>query len=181
MTLDREALNRDGFVVLAEVLKPDEVSKLDALVVSYLKRRTQEGKAPPFLNFIDTEFAAQLIVTVAQRAHIYEVFGPSAYCYYNHIRLSRAGDRGAREFHRDYVAHPDRSLKVGIYLQDVDEISGSTEFVPGSHLGPGAESPAPITCFAGDGVLYHPNILHRRGPNASGADRRGIFLSFCGA
>ncbi len=98
-------------------------------------------------------------------------------------------------WHRDYpngYACPaaSRFVRVMLCLDGMDESSGATTFVPGSHriddgaardeAGPRA-TPSPgdvvaIRCAPGDLVLIHPKVLHGGGMNTSARPRRNVVL-----
>ncbi len=98
-------------------------------------------------------------------------------------------------WHRDYpnaYACPaaSRFVRVMLCLDGMDESSGATTFVPGSHRiddtvarerAGAAASPSPgdvvaVCCAPGDLVLIHPKVLHGGGMNTSGRPRRNVVL-----
>ncbi len=98
-------------------------------------------------------------------------------------------------WHRDYpngYACPaaSRFVRVMLCLDGMDESSGATTFVPGSHCiddaaarerAGAAASPPPgdvvaVRCAPGDLVLIHPKVLHGGGMNTSVRLRRNVVL-----
>ena len=98
-------------------------------------------------------------------------------------------------WHRDYpngYACPaaSRFVRVMLCLDGMDEASGATTFVPGSHRiddvaarsEAGARAPpspgdvVAVRCAPGDLVLIHPKVLHGGGMNTSERPRRNVVL-----
>jgi hypothetical protein len=99
------------------------------------------------------------------------------------------GDLSALSWHRDPYGGMPRgrafqrpmSAHMLIYLQDMNEASGPLRVLAGSHRRPLAimesrrneprEEESLVHLSAGDGVIFHNNLLHSRSPNRSARPR----------
>lgn len=95
-----------------------------------------------------------------------------------------------RAWHRDFRFPGDYPLSINtiLYLDDINEVSGPTYVVPGSHRGPetppadSAAQPLPdeveLHAAAGDAVFINSAIWHSGGCNRGSGQRRGIYLYY---
>jgi Phytanoyl-CoA dioxygenase (PhyH) len=92
---------------------------------------------------------------------------------------------GALAWHQDWWCwdHPasyepaTAQVALLVYLSDTDERTGALRVLPGSHHGrPGG--PVTLSLRAGDAVVLDYRLLHGTHPNAAGARRDAVLLSF---
>ena len=92
---------------------------------------------------------------------------------------------GALDWHQDWwcwdhpasyeAAAPQVALLV--YLSETDERTGALRVLPGSHQGAPREA-VTLSARAGDAVVLDYRLLHGTHPNAAGARRDAVLLSF---
>lgn len=144
---------------------------------------------PIFLAFPQAPGLATLV------SHVLDLAEPELHYTNATIKQPRFGRSIAwhRDFPNRYICPPDgRFMRLMLCLDGMDEISGATMLLPGSHLLPfdppddpeaihrfaeahGAEAVA-LCCAPGDVVLIHPKILHGGGMNISARPRRNLIL-----
>jgi ectoine hydroxylase-related dioxygenase (phytanoyl-CoA dioxygenase family) len=191
-----EEFHREGFLVLRNVLSPEEVAVVRAGV-----EKAFEGPPNGYGNNIRVcmfergpEFEALIdhpnIVPVVEA-----ILGPDCHLIAQSALRTGPNESVAPMFHCDEVVRfpipdgveldpriqmPVFIVNLNIYLVDVDEELGPTELVPGSHRAgrnprPDADGrveyngrkPVMATGKAGDVVLWHDQTWHRGAPNRS--------------
>lgn len=193
-----EAIRRDGYVVVPDLLTAREVGEIKASLGPWLRGRRMgrndfEGfrtervyallaKAPP---------VARIVEHPDVLAVVDELLTP-------HYRLSAClavqvhPGETPQGWHTDdgYVQVPRPRPMAGVSaiwaFDDFTADNGSTEVIPGSHRwGPG-ESPAgddpravQVTMRAGSAVLFAGTLIHRGGANRSARPRLGITPQYC--
>ena len=203
----REAFDRDGYLIIRNVLTSDEV----AHYASVLDRKHAEGNglgvdgslhqlsavtyAPELAGLIDHPKAFPLV---------WSILGWNAHIYHSHfdvhppIKVEKPwrwewhqdGGRQNREIETD--PRPRLSVKLAYWLSDVSETGrGNLMVIPGSHktnLLPGppnrtTEWPTPegaieVQVGPGDVVFFDRRIWHARSNNYSDITRKVVFLGY---
>lgn len=138
----------------------------------------------------------QLLDTPGVVGPVREALGTTAIvAHFMNVTIKHPRWGRALGWHRDYpnrYACPavSRFMRVMLCLDGMDESSGATTFVPGSHrIGDeeairevGARKAPPpgdivaVCCAPGDLVLIHPKVLHGGGMNTSARPRRNVVL-----
>lgn len=101
-------------------------------------------------------------------------------------RWHRDGGVQGREMRLMPVHQPRVSVKVGVFLSDVERPDdGALELVPGSHRDPSTRRPdvdppdsVAVTVAAGAVVLFDSRTWHRRRDNLGQTTRKALFLSY---
>lgn len=193
-----EAIRRDGYVVVPDLLTPNEVGEIKASLAPWLRgermgRNDFEGfrtervyallaKAPP---------VARIIEHPDVLAVVDELLMP-------HYRLAAClaiqvhPGETAQGWHADdsYVWIPRPREMMGVStiwaFDDFTEDNGATEVIPGSHRWGPDEGAAPddrravkVTMRAGSAVLFAGTLLHRGGAHRGQATRLGITPQYC--
>lgn len=86
---------------------------------------------------------------------------------------------GAQSLHRDGDGDSTYAAAM-FFLDDYGAYNGATQVVPGSHRDRGlnAESAHILEGYAGDIVVFDPDLLHGATCNVSGQRRRSLLLSY---
>ena len=163
---EREAFERDGYLILEGILEPDRLEEL----VEVVDRLQSEGKLSPpgdagiarrtnTLNFVgmDPKFI-DMVDYPKTFPKAWGILGWNIYLYHSHLAVSFPTegefdpDGSAFHWHRDsgrlngdMETHPAPriSLKVGYFLTDLTESGGGNFWViPGSHLKKSIQLPA---------------------------------------
>jgi ectoine hydroxylase-related dioxygenase (phytanoyl-CoA dioxygenase family) len=194
-----EELFRNGFTVLPDALPPGTVAAmrdaLDRVLADQTARFGGEaalsaigdaGQARALLEeddiFLDILRAPALTVMVEA------VLGPAALCMQQNgiVMPPNAAEHHQQSWHRDlpyqsWVSTKPIALGALTVLDDFDATSGSTLFVPGSHLH--AEFPSqayvdrwamPAHASAGAIVVFDAMCFHRGGVNRGTGPRRAV-------
>jgi hypothetical protein len=127
-----------------------------------------------------------------------ELLSPNVYVNHSHLdvhpphpptgahRWHRDNGLMGRDMHLPWRDQPRVTLKVAVYLTDVDSPNdGALEVVPRSHLdtesrGPAEEQPAgvPILGPAGTVAVFDARLWHRRRDNLGTRTRRAMFWAY---
>ncbi|MBE84969.1 MAG: hypothetical protein CME21_20625 [Gemmatimonadetes bacterium] len=109
---------------------------------------------------------------------------------YDFLRQSPGSTFPNRSWHRDFSFPGDRPLSINtiVYLDMMDESSGLTRVVPGSHRGPDLppqekkneplEGEVAVHAQPGDAVFVNSAVWHTGGRNESHRLRRGIYMYY---
>jgi ectoine hydroxylase-related dioxygenase (phytanoyl-CoA dioxygenase family) len=188
-----QALERDGYVVLRDVLAPAEVDEIAAAIDPLLEQTPTgridfEGyKTRRVYNLLGKTGAADRLVEHPDVLELVErTLGP-------HALLSVAlvihieGDEKAQVLHKDDslfpVPWPHQPLVVNTMwaISDFTADNGATRLVPGSHverdLPAGAETIA-AEMEQGSVLVWVGSLYHGGGANTTGAARTGIAVNY---
>lgn len=134
-----------------------------------------------------------------------QLIGPGVRFQTSKLNMKSAGFGAAVEWHQDWAFYPhtnDDLLAVGVMLDDVAEINGPMQVIPGSHKGRiydhhdngyfcGAINPAatdldfnqavPLTGAAGSMTFHHVRAVHGSALNRSDRSRNFLLYQFTSA
>ena len=199
MECARQILERDGFVVLQDVLDEDRVARLVAAVDRVWHERG-DGSALHLLGFVglDREFVE--LVDVAEALDlVVDVLGTNVYVYHCHLDVHppvrspvpawRWHQDGGRQNVELESPRPRLSLKVAYFLTDVDDAAlGALWVLPRSHERDRLARPAngsvtsrgavPVLVRAGSAVVFDRRLWHARGDNVSDRTRKALFYGY---
>jgi hypothetical protein len=177
----KDHLDRDGYVVLPGLFKPEEIDRLRMAVTSYFRDRGvifQMGKTQPNAAIecpdISWLFPDSRVVTTFQAAYGARNVFFTGHCDIHQNAFSAwHKDTGPANsyFDEDCFVNDCRVYKMAIYLQDHHDGLGMT-LVPGSQRNaPWGRDEAvgvPLRSKAGDAVVFDVRMDHRgRRPNAA--------------
>jgi len=201
---ERDAFERDGFVVLRGALDP---TTLDATLA--VARRAQAafesepGVGPHHgLNLHDLIGRDDAWLDLVDRpttfAKVWGVLGWNIQLFHTQLLVTppapEGAGRGAYGWHQDNNRmnldletdpQPRVSVKVGYFLTDLPETGmGNLAVVPGSHragrpdvaLGDQPDGATEVIAEAGDAILFDRRLWHAASTNAS--DRTRIFVTY---
>lgn len=195
-TPEREALARDGFVRLSGIAEP---AVLEAMRAAYddaweagedgVTERLRLLRHPAFRDFLDSRsvLAAprSLFGDHVQLLDLWQTYQPAA----SRWRKRAYTVPTERDWHRDVTflgTDPTRPIIVNmlLFLDEVDERTGPTVVLPGSHRARTAAvtehstqphpDEVPVPLGVGEALLFNSSLVHSRGRNRSGQARRGV-------
>ncbi|MFA7430196.1 MAG: phytanoyl-CoA dioxygenase family protein [Rhodospirillaceae bacterium] len=195
----REALDRDGAVILTHMADPATLAEIDADLAPFMAA-TPPG-AGAFFGRRTVRFGGVIVKSRASHALclndtvvklVESLLLPA--CEAIQINLTQAISICPGE--PEQVLHADdelwRTPRDGTEymvnamwaLDDFTEENGGTRVVPGSHRGPLDRMPDPASVVnavmpRGSVVLWRGTTIHGGGANRSSAPRRGIVMSYC--
>lgn len=186
---EKEFFLQNGYLLVREVLKRDEVSQYQAWFEEAWKaaggqRCNQHEllKHKPFIELIERP-----AILDRHRA----IFGnQTQLLQYDLLRQGPQSKQPDRGWHRDFVFPGDRPLSINtiLYFDDMTEERGPTRVVPRSHRGDAQpptdmrDKPMPgeVAAYAnaGDAVFINSSIWHSGGCNKTDGLRRGAYLYY---
>jgi hypothetical protein len=196
---DLEALRRDGFLIIPNMLSRFEVEALDRQVRPWLLRTPRcEGAFHGHLTtrvnaLLSKSGMVQKIALNPRMLAIAEaLLTPACDCITLNLTQAIAihpGER-AQAPHRDKEMWPINpggrflSLNVMWAVSDFTEANGATMLWPQSHadkLGrtPNSASALPAEMKAGSALIYLGALTHGAGANRSSHDRVGVVIGYC--
>ena len=203
----RERFERDGYLVVEDVLEPEHVNQLTEAVdrVWAAHRDTPPvagaealhllafvGRDPRFLELLDHEPILRLVV---------DLLGWNVFMHHCHLdvhpplrgpspaRWMWHQDGGIQNHDLETHPRPRMSVKVAYFLSDVSEPSrGNFSVIPGSHLRDTIDRPpndvndlpgaVPVLARPGTAVLFDRRLWHMRGENRSALTRKALFYAY---
>jgi ectoine hydroxylase-related dioxygenase (phytanoyl-CoA dioxygenase family) len=153
---DRETYRCDGFVVLPDILTPDEIGVLRRVTDGFVHRARHVAANDDVYDLEDTHCADEPRVRRIKTPHL---FAPEYAAAARHpkivaalkelwgtvrfdtgkLNMKSAGFGAPVEWHQDWAFYPhtnDDLAAVGIMLDDCDRDNGPMLVLPKSHLGP---------------------------------------------
>jgi ectoine hydroxylase-related dioxygenase (phytanoyl-CoA dioxygenase family) len=191
-----EKLHEDGYVILPEVLSPEQVATVRTELEPHFRdfgrnpfegERTQRvyallAKAPSIAELVEHPDVLAVIDTFLWKTYL--LWGALA------IRLHPGETR--QDYHCDDEAGapPRPRVAQGMStmwaLDDFTEENGATEIIPGSHSWgpdgwPAADDPQSHKAImkAGSVLIWQGPLFHRGGANQSDRTRLGITIQYC--
>jgi ectoine hydroxylase-related dioxygenase (phytanoyl-CoA dioxygenase family) len=193
-----EAIRRDGYAIVPELLSPREVGEIKAALAPWLCGRRMGRN--DFEGF-HTERVYALLAKAPPVARIVEhpdVLAVLDLLLTPHYRLSAClaiqvhPGETAQGWHPDdaYVPLPRPRRMLGVSaiwaFDDFSERNGATEVIPGSHLWGPDEQAAPedpravkVQMRAGSALLFAGSLVHRGGAHRGTGTRLGITPQYC--
>jgi ectoine hydroxylase-related dioxygenase (phytanoyl-CoA dioxygenase family) len=189
------ALDRDGYVVLPNILNADQIARARAA----LENLIAQARLDPTWHAGGTQHLDDLVnepafdpVWKSDRllSAIVHVIGFDLRIGSVAYRAPQPG-YGAQTLHADFMQGYRGEYQVAtaiVALVDFTETNGATRVIPGSHLPgevsvpPGADTPHPAqrfaTCSAGSAIVFNGHLLHSGTRNASQETRHALQLTF---
>lgn len=200
----RLAFERDGFVVLPEVLSRDEIDRLTEAVDRVASQERGHvgrgpvhllafcGREPSFLELLDHPGTFPLVV---------DILGSNIFMYHCHLDVHPPEDPDVPRpwmWHQDggvinrdleTSPRPRIAVKLAYFLTDVSQPGrGNLSVLPGSHRLDAIERPpgddnelpgsVPVLAGPGDAVLFDRRLWHMRSANASTLTRKALFYAY---
>ena len=202
----REQFDRDGYLVLANALSPEEVRRYSAVLDQAYQRfpKAADGSVHQLSAVTSCPELVGLIDHPAAFPLVWSVLGWNLHIYHSHLDIHpplkepkpdwwhwhQDGGRQNRELETD--PRPRMSVKVAYWLSDVSGTGrGNLTVIPGSHRtnwlpGPPRRDvrwPPPagarqVTVDPGDVVLFDRRLWHVRSDNHSDVTRKCVFIGY---
>ena len=132
-----------------------------------------------------------------------QLLGPDIYTNGDKLNMKSPEFGSPVEWHQDWAFYPhtnDDMLAVGVAMDDMFQVNGCLQVIPGSHKGPILDhqfegrfagmvtedgfddsEAVPIELHAGGISIHHVRALHGSLPNRSEIPRRLLLLQYCAA
>lgn len=204
---ERDAFERDGYLLVPDALSPAVVDKLTGLVDALGDERANEIEEDGRLHlrdFLRTDHAfMDLLDWPTTFPKVWGILGWHIQLYISHIditpplpgvpgepaRLGWHQDSGRLNLELGSHPRPRISLKVGYFLSDTTAPGcGNFCVIPGSHLLNSLEFPEdgvsdpigaiPLFIPPGTAVFFDRRLWHSRSPNHSAMKRKAIFYGY---
>jgi ectoine hydroxylase-related dioxygenase (phytanoyl-CoA dioxygenase family) len=166
---DLAAYRRDGFIVLPNILRSDEVEALRRVTDEFVRKARTVSANDEIYDLEDSHSAAEPRVRriktphqhdpefarVARHPKIVEVLADlwgTVRLDTGKLNMKSAGYGAPVEWHQDWAFYPhtnDDLAAVGIMLDDCEMDNGPMMVIPGSHLGPIYDHHGPDGRFCG--------------------------------
>jgi phytanoyl-CoA hydroxylase len=164
-----EAYRRDGFIVVPDVLSPDQVEALRRVTDEFVRNAAAVAANDEVYDLEDSHSAAEPRVRRIKTPHLHHAEYARAARHPKIVELLKdlwgtvrfdtgklnmkwAGYGAPVEWHQDWAFYPhtnDDLAAVGIMLDDCDLENGPMMVIPGSHLGPVHDHHGPDGRFCG--------------------------------
>ena len=204
----RDAFDRDGYLVLPDVLESDPVARLteavDRVWAAHRREPAGPGAAPlHLLAFVGEDRAfLELLDHPVTLPMVVDVLGWNVFMHHCHLDVhppEPLEDDGVWRWHQDggpqnldleTDPRPRMSVKLAYFLSDCSEPGrGNFRVIPGSHLRntlprpgeggtPDPPGAEPVLARAGDAVLFDRRLWHMRCRNRSAITRKALFYSY---
>jgi ectoine hydroxylase len=204
---EKRQFNEEGFLILEDVLSPDQVTQLTALCDAIHARKVADGfdpkKALFYPNFIPDDPAFASLVDYPQTLpKVWGLLGWNIYLYHAHLIVTPPSgeepsdktfgwhqDSGRVNVEIESHPRPRLSLKVAYFLSDISEPGrGNFWILPGSHLCDTLDLPAdrvgqpegaiPVCVRPGTAVFFDRRLWHTASPNWSDITRKVLFYGY---
>ncbi|WP_159881984.1 phytanoyl-CoA dioxygenase family protein [Paenibacillus puerhi] len=204
---ERRTFNETGYLILENILSPEQVAALTKEVDAIYERKISEGhdtkKAMFHPNFIpDHPLFLDLVDYEKVLPKVWGILGWNIYLYHCHMIVTpptglEKNDKtfgwhqDSGRMNREMESHPRPrvSLKVAYFLSDISEAGrGNFYIVPNSHLkdddivvpdGQGQPDGAiPVKVKPGTAVFFDRRLWHAASPNWSDITRKVLFYGY---
>lgn len=193
-----DALARNGFSVVPNVLSEEEVESMRDLLIDAIE--AQDKTWSGFSHYLDRNMAHNLMMhgqpfvdlLSNQTIHSYlsQAFDPHCTLYaYTSSSIPAGGANFSSRIHVDsprFIPNYTTNMGFIVALDHFSEDNGATYFLPGSHLS--AREPTKEEFFAkteralpraGDGVIFNARTFHYGGHNRTDRDRHAVTMNIC--
>jgi ectoine hydroxylase len=204
---ERKTFNETGYLILENVLSPDQVAALTKEVDHIFDTKVKAGhdttKALFHPNFIpDSQLFLDLLDYEKVFPKVWGILGWNIYLYHAHMIVTPPSgaeqndktfgwhqDSGRMNIEMESEPRPRMSLKVAYFLSDISEPGrGNFWIVPNSHLkntmvrpenGIGQlEGAIPVCVKPGTAVFFDRRLWHAASPNWSDITRKVLFYGY---
>ncbi|NHN32891.1 phytanoyl-CoA dioxygenase family protein [Paenibacillus agricola] len=204
---ERKAFNETGYLILENVLSPEQVAALTKEVDHIFDTKVKAGhdttKALFHPNFIpDHKLFLDLLDYEKVLPKVWGIMGWNIYLYHAHMIVTPPSgaqqndktfgwhqDSGRMNIEMESEPRPRMSLKVAYFLSDISEPGrGNFWIVPNSHLkntmvrpedGNGQlEGAIPVCVKPGTAVFFDRRLWHAASPNWSDITRKVLFYGY---
>jgi ectoine hydroxylase len=204
---ERKAFNETGYLILENVLSPEQVEALTKEVDHIFDEKVKAGhdttKALFHPNFIpDSQLFLDLLDYEKVFPKVWGILGWNIYLYHAHMIVTPPSgaeqndktfgwhqDSGRMNIEMESEPRPRMSLKVAYFLSDISEPGrGNFWIVPNSHLkntmvrpenGIGQlEGAIPVCVKPGTAVFFDRRLWHSASPNWSDITRKVLFYGY---
>lgn len=190
------AFERDGFVVIPQVVAPDMCDRLRAATIAAVEedwRRYQDLPGKQRFIALDLTHLDPLFVQFLEEPGLVSIFdellGPHWTLYSMTSTLLHPGEHPyTANIHNETVRVIEGYLTSALMTLSLDDFTvenGATWYLPGSHHRdrPTEEEfyadAVQVTRKRGDAVIFHPRVWHAGGENDTGEVRAGITVYGC--
>jgi len=189
--VDRDALARDGYVLLRSAI-PREW--LDSLRAAFDENIQPSEKWPVPRGFgwrhslLDLDAKVQAVCRLPAMLDVVGAMIGNRYFLAQVEGREPLAGHGHQDLHRDLSAHrAGDTVQALAYFDDFGPHNGATRLVPGTHRPEDPHTPVPpeaesvamqIAGHAGDILVFDADLLHAATINPSGARRRTILISY---
>lgn len=204
---ERQTFNETGYLILENVLSPEQVAALTKEVDHIFDTKVKAGhdttKALFHPNFIpDHQLFLDLLDYEKVLPKVWGILGWNIYLYHAHMIVTPPSgaeqndktfgwhqDSGRMNIEMESEPRPRMSLKVAYFLSDISEPGrGNFWIVPNSHLnntmvrpesGIGQlEGAIPVCVKPGTAVFFDRRLWHAASPNWSDITRKVLFYGY---
>jgi ectoine hydroxylase-related dioxygenase (phytanoyl-CoA dioxygenase family) len=149
--------NREGYVMVREVLSPEEIRRLLAVTDEFVERSRTISDHDNIFDLEDGHSAAEPRIRRLKYPHrhhkayadlakhpivvkvLQDLWGPNIRFQSSKLNMKSAGFGSPVEWHQDWAFYPhtnDDMAAEGLMLDDCDMENGTLMVIPGSHRGP---------------------------------------------
>lgn len=153
---DVEFFRENGFLLLPEVIAPDEIDRLKEVIDEFVESSRQVSGPSEIYEFEDDHTPQRPRVQRIKTPHLHHpvfdamlrhpvilsiverLIGPGLRFQFGKVNLKVGGGGAAVQWHQDWAFHPhtnDNIVAVSVLIDDVNLDSGPLLVVPGSHRG----------------------------------------------
>ena len=210
--------HENGYIYVEDVISPEELARMRQITLDLIDRSRTVSESNDLYDLDEGHSPDEPRLTRLKQPHRHDPFywevlcnsgitkvlnqllGPDTAVQNIKLNTKAPGGGAAVEWHQDWAFYPhtnDDMLACGLLLEDVDEVNGPLQVIPGSHRGPilahtnaegvfcGAVDPddpdfhldkaVTLTGKAGSMTVHHARTLHGSAPNVSDRSRMILF------
>jgi ectoine hydroxylase-related dioxygenase (phytanoyl-CoA dioxygenase family) len=215
---DVEFYRDKGYLMVEDAVSADQLAKLREITYDLIDKSREIVESNDIYDLDEGHSANQPRLTRIKLPHqqhpyywdvlknsrmtgvLTSLLGPNTVIQNSKLNTKSPGGGAAVEWHQDWAFYPhtnDDMLAFGLMLEDVDQVNGPLQVIPGTHKGPvlshhssqgvfcGAIDPddpdfdmdkaVTLTGKAGSMTVHHVRALHGSAPNLSDRNRLILF------